>query len=51
MGEGPLASALNDRAVGQRIAERHAELDYIRAGVNRSDGDFARRIKRRISRG
>ena len=33
-GHGPLPGSLNHRPIRQRIAERHAQLDHIRAGVD-----------------
>ncbi len=45
------AGALNRRAIGDRIAERHAQLDHIRAGFGGSQHDFLGRLERRIARG
>ena len=48
---GAFARALNRRSVGDRIAERHAQLDHVRACLRRSQHDFLGRIERRIARG
>ena len=40
-----LAGALDDGAIGKRIAERHAELDHVGARIDGRDGDFARGVE------
>jgi hypothetical protein len=37
----PLAGALDDWAIGERITERDAEFNYARAGVDGSANDVA----------
>ncbi len=44
-----LAGALDDGSVGKRIAERNAQLDHIRARIDRRNGNFARRVQTRIA--
>ena len=39
-GQGPLAGALNHRAVGRRIAERHAEFDGSGPAARHGDQEF-----------
>ena len=46
-----LAGALDYRAVGDRIAERHAQLDHIRTGANGRKCDVARSVEIRIAAG
>src|SRR5260370_3342865 len=46
-----LGSPLNRRAVGQRVAERHAELDDIGALFGKSKDIFQRGIERGITSG
>src|SRR5207244_12721481 len=38
-----LRGGLNDRAVGDWIGERHAELDGVRAGIGEREDDVGRR--------
>ena len=45
-----LAGALDHRAIGHRIAERHAELDDFSPGGDRSQRDIARHLERRDHR-
>ena len=46
----PLAAALNHRAVGDRIGERHAELDQVRAAaLERGNQCGVRAVRRRIA--
>src|SRR5271166_1625928 len=40
-----LAGALDDRPVGQRIAEGHAQLDHIRTGVNGGQSNLSCRCQ------
>ena len=47
----PFAGALNHRAVGQRIAERHAEFDDGCSRVDRGQHDVARGGEIRIAAG
>ncbi len=49
-GQGALTGALDDRAVGERIAEGHAQFDHIRAGIDGRNRDFARGVETRIAR-
>ena len=37
-----LAGPLDHRPVGHRIAERNAQFDHVRAGVDRGQHDVAR---------
>ncbi len=46
-----LAGPLNHRPVGQRIAERHAQLDHVRAVVDRGKRHVARRREVGVARG
>ena len=46
-----LAGALDHRAIGDRIAERHAQFDDIGAGVNRRERDLARGVEVGIAAG
>ena len=39
--EGAFTGALDDRAIGERIAEGNAELDDVRAGIDGSESDGA----------
>jgi hypothetical protein len=41
---------LNDRSVGQRVRERHPNLDYIRAGAIEREQEIARTREVRIAR-
>ena len=45
----PFARPLNRRAIGHRIAERHAQLDHVRAGFGGGQHDFLAGRKRRIA--
>jgi len=40
--EGPLAGALDDRAIGERIAEGDAELNHARTRVDGRQNDLTR---------
>ena len=40
--EGALAGALDDRPIGERIAERDSEFDDARSGFDGGENDFAR---------
>ena len=44
------AGALNRGPVGDRIAERHAQFDHVRAGFRRGQHDFLAGFERRIAR-
>ena len=50
-GESAFAGALNDGAVGERIAEGHAEFDHVRARIDGLKHDGARGIERGIAGG
>ena len=45
MGQGALHGALDDGAVGERIAEGHAQFDHIRARVDGRKGNGARGLE------
>ena len=45
------AGPLDDRAIGHRIAEGHAQLDDIGAGVDRRQRDLARGVQVGIAAG
>src|SRR5207253_4622528 len=49
-GECPLGCPLDDRSVGERVGERHAELDHVRALARRLPDEPARVPERRIAR-
>ena len=51
IGDGPMAGALDDRAVGEWVAERDAELQDIGAGIDRSERDGPRDGEIRIADG
>ena len=42
------AGALDHRAVAQRVAKGHAQLDHVRASVNGGECDLARQIQARV---
>ena len=47
--ERPFAGSLDHRPIRHRIAERHAQLDHIRPGLNCRQHDLARRRQIRIA--
>ena len=47
----PLAGALDDWAIGERIAERNAEFNHARAGVDGCEDDLARGGEVRVAAG
>ena len=49
--DGAIHGALNDGAVGERVAEGNAELNDVSAGINGGYGDVARGGDRGIACG
>jgi len=48
--ERALGSALDDRAIGHRVGERHAEFEHIGAGAHQRVHQRHRHLRRRIAR-
>ena len=51
MGECSLAGALNDRPIPKRIAERNAQLNHVRAGIDGLKRDGARGVESGVTGG
>ena len=47
--QGALTGPLDDRTIGQRIAERDPQLEHVRTGVDSRQGNVARGRQIRIS--
>ena len=50
MTQSPLRCALNHRAIGHRIGERHAQLDYGRTGAREEMSAEAEKLVKRVRR-
>src|SRR5216683_799915 len=49
--QGAFGSALDGRAVGERIAERHAEFDHVCASFGKCENEFQRGVERGVAGG